>query len=197
MKTSLLTLASCLAILTTQIMATDDNSPELDPTQPVEDLAACALPSHAATTALEAFQKSDEEWQKTLSPDQFRVMRKHGTEPAFRNAYWNNKDTGLYLCAACEAPLFASGEKFDSGTGWPSFWDSIVPENVGQTVDTSYGMTRTEVHCKRCGGHLGHLFPDGPKPTSQRYCINSTSIEFVQKDEIEARDLSQFADHAR
>lgn len=195
MKNTLLALATLLATLTPFAMATDETSANQD--QPIEDLAACAIPSHAETTALDSFKKSDAEWQKILTADQFRVLRQQGTEPSFRNAYWNNKDKGLYLCAACEAPLFASGEKFDSGTGWPSFWQSIAPENVGQTVDTSYGMTRVEVHCNRCGGHLGHLFEDGPRPTNLRYCINSASIEFVQKDEIETRQLSAFAKHAK
>ncbi|MBK1878199.1 peptide-methionine (R)-S-oxide reductase MsrB [Pelagicoccus mobilis] len=176
-------------------MATEDTSPA--PDQPVPDAEACALPSHANTTALEAFKKSDSEWKELLTADQYRVMREHGTEPSFRNAFWNNKDKGLYLCAGCKSPLFASGEKYNSGTGWPSFWDTIAPENVGRTVDTSFGMTRVEVHCSRCGGHLGHVFEDGPRPTNLRYCINSASLEFVPKADLEERHLSAFAKHAK
>lgn len=161
------------------------------------DPPACALPSHAETSAAESFDRSQAEWKEQLTADQYRVLRLQGTEPSFRNEYWNHKGKGLYLCAGCEAPLFASAEKFDSGTGWPSFWDSISPKLVGETVDTSYGMRRVEVHCNRCGGHLGHVFEDGPKPTQLRYCINSASLEFVDADDLDDRDLSTFADHAK
>lgn len=195
MKTVQSLLAIGLAALSTLIMANDKTDPK--PDQPITDAEACALPSHAGTTALDAFKKSDSEWQKILTEDQFRVMRQHGTEPSFRNAYWNNKDKGLYLCAGCQAPLFASGEKYNSGTGWPSFWDTISPENIGRTVDTSYGMTRVEVHCNRCGGHLGHVFEDGPRPTNLRYCINSASLEFVPKADLRKRELDTFAKHAK
>ncbi|MDQ8202449.1 peptide-methionine (R)-S-oxide reductase MsrB [Pelagicoccus sp. SDUM812003] len=185
-------------LFTTLAMADDNASTHSQKTNLKEqDLAACAVPSEAETTALDAFRKTDEEWKKVLSPEQFRVLRQQGTERSFQNAYWNNKEKGLYLCAACEAPLFASAQKYDSGTGWPSFWESIAPENVGETRDTSYGMVRTEVHCSRCGGHLGHVFEDGPKPTHLRYCINSASLEFVKKNEIEERDLQAYAEHAR
>ncbi|MDQ8186413.1 peptide-methionine (R)-S-oxide reductase MsrB [Pelagicoccus sp. SDUM812002] len=198
MKTKLTTLAALIAAITPFIMAADPKKPTSAESKPTEaDLEACAVPSHAETTALDAFKKSDNEWKQLLSTDQYRVMREQGTEPPFRNVYWNNKDKGIYLCAGCDAPLFASGQKFDSGTGWPSFWDSIASENVGETVDSSYGMTRTEVHCNRCGGHLGHVFPDGPKPTRLRYCINSASLEFVPKAELETRALTRFAGHAK
>ncbi len=198
MKTQLSTLAVLILAITTLLMANDpETNPAANAKQSPEELAACSVPSHAETTALDEFKKSNDEWKKLLSPDQYRVLREQGTEPPFRNVYWNNKDKGIYLCAACEAPLFASAQKFDSGTGWPSFWDSIESSNVSETVDTSHGMTRTEVHCNRCGGHLGHIFPDGPKPTRLRYCINSASLEFVPKAELETRELDSYAKHAK
>jgi peptide-methionine (R)-S-oxide reductase len=123
--------------------------------------------------------KSEQEWQKQLTPEQFRVLRKKGTEIAFTGKYWNNHAKGVYRCAACGLELFTSDTKFESGTGWPSFWQPIVPNHVKEIADASYGMTRVEVECARCGGHLGHVFDDGPKPTGLRYCMNSVSLDFV------------------
>ncbi len=120
---------------------------------------------------------SDEDWRRRLTPEQYEVLRRRGTEPPFTGRYWNVKDDGVYRCAGCGAELFTSQTKFDSGTGWPSFYEPAVAENVELRPDSSHGMTRTEVACRRCGGHLGHVFPDGPAPTGQRYCINSCSIE--------------------
>jgi peptide-methionine (R)-S-oxide reductase len=122
--------------------------------------------------------KSDEEWQAVLTPEQFRVLRQHGTERAFTGAYHDHHEKGTYACAACGAPLFSSEHKFDSGTGWPSYWQPVEPGRVGEREDRSFFTRRTEVHCDRCGGHLGHVFPDGPKPTGLRYCINSASLRF-------------------
>jgi peptide-methionine (R)-S-oxide reductase len=126
----------------------------------------------------EKIEKSEAEWREQLSPEQYRVLRKQGTEPAFTGAYHANKDPGRYRCAACGADLFGSGEKFDSGTGWPSFYAPLDETAVETETDRSHGMIRTEVHCARCHSHLGHVFPDGPKPTGLRYCINSVSLAF-------------------
>lgn len=122
-------------------------------------------------------EKSDDAWREKLSDEQFHVCREKGTERAFTGAYWDTKTPGMYKCAACGEPLFSSQTKFDSGTGWPSFWKPLSTDAVETETDSSYGMTRTEVHCRRCGSHLGHVFPDGPQPTGMRYCINSLSLD--------------------
>ncbi len=130
-------------------------------------------------------EKDDAEWRRDLTPEQYRVLRQHGTERAFTGAYWETKTPGNYLCAGCGQELFTSATKFDSGTGWPSFWAPIVEENVGRKVDRSLFTKRVEVHCSRCGGHLGHVFEDGPRPTGLRYCINSASLRL---DADESKD---------
>lgn len=132
----------------------------------------------ATTGKIEKIVKTDAEWKKELDPEEFRVLREEGTERAFTGKYWDDHDgKAVYVCAGCGLELFSGEHKFDSGTGWPSYWQPIKPENVETRTDKSFFMTRVEVHCARCGGHLGHVFEDGPKPTGLRYCINGVSLD--------------------
>ncbi len=127
---------------------------------------------------VERVEKTDAEWKALLTPVQYKVARGHGTEPAFTGETWDEHRPGVYHCVCCGAPLFDAGTKFDSGTGWPSFWAPIDGAPLATTRDTSHGMVRTEVHCARCDAHLGHVFPDGPRPTGLRFCMNSASLRF-------------------
>lgn len=126
----------------------------------------------------EKIEKSESEWREQLSPEAYEVLRRKGTERAFTGAYWDQKEPGLYRCAACGNELFRSDTKYESGSGWPSFWEAVDPSAVRTEEDRSHGMRRIEVLCARCDSHLGHLFPDGPQPTGMRYCVNSLSLDF-------------------
>jgi len=138
----------------------------------------------AEVNSMEKVEKSDEEWKKILTPEQYYVLRQQGTEAAFTGDYYHQKAKGTYVCAACGNELFSSVAKYNSGTGWPSFYEPITESKVGTEKDRSYGMVRTEVHCAKCGGHLGHIFDDGPRPTGLRYCINSVSLDFVANPDV-------------
>ena len=141
------------------------------------------VPAHfvVANDTLKKVEKTEDQWKKELTEQEFYVLRQEGTERAFSGEFWDNKEKGTYVCGGCQLPLFSSSTKYKSGTGWPSFWEPIKKEHVGEHKDTRYGMVRVEVHCNRCGGHLGHVFEDGPKPTGLRYCINSVSLDFVKE----------------
>ena len=148
-------------------------------------MASTDAATGAPATERVKVHKTEDEWRQLLTPEQFQVLRQKGTERAFSGALYENHDDGIYHCGACKAPLFTSSTKFESGSGWPSFYTPVSPDAVEAIEDTSYGMRRVEVVCGTCGSHLGHVFPDGPRPTGLRYCINSASLSFEPKAETQ------------
>jgi peptide-methionine (R)-S-oxide reductase len=185
---ALLLLASALAACARAIPATDPQAATQGPSSEVA-LGTDAVSSSAAspkesdmagkTEKIEKVVRTDEEWRKILTPEQYRILREKDTERAFTGKYWDTKTKGIYKCAGCGLPLFASDTKFDSGCGWPSFFEPLVGARLVETEDRTHGMIRTEITCAACGGHMGHVFDDGPDPTGLRYCINSASITLV------------------
>jgi methionine-R-sulfoxide reductase len=166
-----------------------DSTPATDAAYcpPDDQRSACGLPSKVVIDMSKAkVQRTEAEWRARLTPEQYRVARLQGTEPPFRNAYFNHKADGVYFCVGCDTPLFDSRHKYDSGTGWPSYSQPLEKAFIGEERDFSHGMIRVEVHCNVCGSHLGHVFDDGPRPTGLRYCINSASLKFMPRADYDA-----------
>jgi len=191
MKTRLSVLSLALTIIVGSLLAAD-MKPIQKPTAKdaleckIGEISACGLPSNVVIDMGKTkVQRTEAEWQTRLTPQQYRVARQQGTEPAFRNEYWDHHDDGVYFCVGCDTPLFDSTTKFESGTGWPSFYRPLEKSFVGVTRDVSYGMVRDETHCNVCGSHLGHVFNDVPRAKGLRYCINSASLRFMPRAEYE------------
>jgi methionine-R-sulfoxide reductase len=190
MKLRLLIPFFALAV-TTAVFVTMKTTPSVSAKDALQcqpgEKSACGLPSNVVIDMSKTpVQRTDAEWRKSLTPMQFRVARQQGTEPPFQNEFWNSHADGVFFSVCSDTPLFDSRDKFDSGTGWPSFTKPIEQAFVGETVDSSHGMRRVEVHSNVDGAHLGHVFPDGPAPTGLRYCINSASLRFMPRAEYEA-----------
>lgn len=188
MKARLFSIGSLAAALATLLLGglTACDTPVRSPMKPPQAAAPTSQPAEACSVgdggicgAEHWKSKTDAEWRKLLTPEQYQIARQAGTERPFTGKYWNTHTPGVYQCAVCGQPLFSSETKFESGTGWPSYWQPIDPKAVTTHTDTTLGMTRTEVLCSRCGAHLGHVFDDGPKPTGLRYCMNSAVLSLV------------------
>ena len=195
MRNRIFPLAFALAAVAAPGLRADDSTMKAKDQKPTDGAAcaidgpksACGLPSNVVIDMSKTkVQRTDAEWKKLLTPRQFNVARQQGTEPPFQNEYWNNHEDGVYFSVCSDTPLFDSRDKFESGTGWPSFTKPVEKALVGETVDSSLGVIRTEVHCNVDGGHLGHVFEDGPAPTGLRYCINSASLKFLPRAEYNA-----------
>jgi peptide-methionine (R)-S-oxide reductase len=186
LATAFVVVVGGLQVAATSMKASNEKEPA-PYCPPGDEKSACGLPSRVVIDMSKTkVQRTEAEWRALLTPEQYRVAREQGTEPPFRNAYWNHHADGVYFAVGSDTPLFDSRDKFDSGTGWPSFTKPIEPAFVAETRDTSWGMVRVEVHSAVDGSHLGHVFDDGPAPTGQRYCINSASLKFMPRTEYNA-----------
>jgi peptide-methionine (R)-S-oxide reductase len=177
-----------LGAMASESAATNDKPlDQVSPLSPPDYTNGSSRPG-APSMTIETIEKTEDQWRSELTAEQFHVLRKHGTERAFTGDFWKSKDAGVYVCAACDLALYASDTKFDSGTGWPSFYEAVDEKHIGTSVDRKLFSVRTEVHCARCGGHLGHVFDDGPQPTGKRHCINSAALQFIPQAKNETID---------